>query len=137
MLCNRSLTKNPFKYLVALLGLLMCLGAPYAALAASASSGASSKPALTKAQREGKKLAFSRKKGNCLACHEIDDGDMPGTVGPKLSDVRHMIPKRSVLFKHIWDETQFNPRTPMPPFGKHLILTKKEINKIIDYLYTQ
>ena len=25
---------------------------------------------------EGKKLAFDRKKGNCLACHMIDDGEL-------------------------------------------------------------
>lgn len=115
----------------------ICTSVAFAANPSNGSSQTPSPPKLTKAQREGKKLAFSRSKGNCLACHEIDDGDMPGTVGPKLVNVKKMIPKRSVLFKHIWDEPQFNPQTPMPPFGKNLILSKNEINKIIDYLYTQ
>ena len=29
-----------------------------------------------------------------------------------------------------------NPNTFMPPFGKHGAITKDEINKIIEYLYT-
>ena len=33
---------------------------------------------------EGKKLAFDRKKGNCLACHMIDDGELAGNSGPPL-----------------------------------------------------
>ena len=31
---------------------------------------------------EGKRLAFDRQKGNCLSCHLIEDGVMPGTHGP-------------------------------------------------------
>ena len=34
---------------------------------------------------EGKKIAFNRTKGNCLACHMIEDGELPGNAGPPLS----------------------------------------------------
>ena len=33
-----------------------------------------------KAIEEGKELAFHRQKGNCLACHKIADGSLPGPV---------------------------------------------------------
>lgn len=84
----------------------------------------------------GKELAFSRKDGNCLACHKMDDGKLTGTVGPELANMKTRYPDRDVLFKRVWDETQFNPQTVMPPFGRHSILSKEEINRIIDYLYT-
>jgi sulfur-oxidizing protein SoxX len=32
--------------------------------------------------------------------------------------------------------TKSDPNSFMPPFGKHGALTKTEINKIMDYLYT-
>lgn len=84
----------------------------------------------------GKELAFSRKDGNCLACHKMDDGKLTGTIGPELADMKSRYPDRDILFKRIWDETQFNPQTVMPPFGKHMIMSKDEINRVIDYLYT-
>ena len=33
---------------------------------------------------QGKKVAFDRKKGNCLACHMIAGGELPGNIGPPL-----------------------------------------------------
>ncbi|MBN4668913.1 sulfur oxidation c-type cytochrome SoxX, partial [Pandoraea nosoerga] len=32
---------------------------------------------------EGQKLAFDRGKGNCLTCHVIKGGELPGTIGPE------------------------------------------------------
>ncbi|HDZ38048.1 MAG TPA: sulfur oxidation c-type cytochrome SoxX [Marinobacter sp.] len=84
----------------------------------------------------GKELVFSRKDGNCLACHKMDDGKLTGTIGPELADMNTRYPDRGILFKRIWDETQFNPQTVMPPFGRHSILSKDQINRVIDYLYT-
>lgn len=86
---------------------------------------------------KGKALAFGRGKGNCLACHQIEGGKLVGNVGPTLVNMKERYPNRDVLFKRIWDETQFNPQTVMPPFGRNKILTKKEINYIIDFLYTR
>ena len=86
--------------------------------------------------QEGKKLAFDRKKGNCLACHMIDDGELAGNSGPPMIAMKARFPDKEVLFNQIWDPTKNNPNTFMPPFGKHGALTKDEINKIIEYLYT-
>ena len=85
---------------------------------------------------EGKKLAFDRKKGNCLACHMIDDGELAGNNGPPLIAMKARFPDRKVLFDQIWDPTKTDPNSFMPPFGKHGAITKTEINKIIEYLYT-
>lgn len=86
--------------------------------------------------QEGKKLTFDRKKGNCLACHMIDDGELAGNNGPPLIAMKARFPDRQVLFDKIWDPTENNANSFMPPFGKHGALTKSEINKIIEYLYT-
>ena len=85
---------------------------------------------------EGKKLAFDRKKGNCLACHMIEDGELAGNNGPPLIAMKARFPQRDDLFNQIWDPTEKNPSSFMPPFGKHGVITKEEIEKIIDYLYT-
>jgi len=84
----------------------------------------------------GKKLAFNRKKGNCLACHMIDDGVSPGDIGPPLVAMKARFPDRAKLRAQIWDAQVTNPGTRMPPFGKHKILSEKEIDAIVDYLYT-
>ena len=84
----------------------------------------------------GQALAFDRTKGNCLACHTMKGGDVPSNVGPELSDMKMRFPDRSTLYAIIDDEEQRNPETVMPPFGKNLILTRPEINEIIDFLYT-
>ena len=85
---------------------------------------------------EGKKLTFDRKKGNCLACHMIEDGELAGNNGPPLLAMKARFPDREILFQQIWDPTEKDPYSFMPPFGKHGALTRNEINKIIDYLYT-
>lgn len=85
---------------------------------------------------QGKELAFSRTDGNCLACHKMDDGKLAGNIGPPLMQMKARFPDREVLFKRIWDGTVFNPTTVMPPFGRHMILSQEEINRVVDYLYT-
>lgn len=85
----------------------------------------------------GEALAFDRSKGNCLTCHEIKGGDAPGNVGPPLSDMKSRFPDRKVLAAIIFDETKRNPQTVMPPFGRNLILTKQDIESVIDFLYTR
>ena len=85
---------------------------------------------------EGKEIAFDRKKGNCLACHVIDDGEMPGKMGPPLSQMQAIYPDKSKLRDQIWDATKRNPLTAMPPFGRHRMLTEEEIDKVVDYIYS-
>ncbi len=89
------------------------------------------------APSEGEKLAFSRAKGNCLTCHEIKGGDAPGNVGPPLSDMKSRFPDRKELIAIVSDETKRNPLTVMPPFKRNLLLNDKEIEAIVDFLYTR
>jgi L-cysteine S-thiosulfotransferase len=85
---------------------------------------------------DGQKLAFDRGKGNCLTCHEIKGGDLPGTIGPKLENIKSKYPDRGDLVAILTDETRRNPQTVMPPFGRNRILTEQEINAIVDFLQT-
>lgn len=85
---------------------------------------------------EGQKLAFDRGKGNCLTCHVIRGGDLPGTIGPELKDLKAKYPDRNELVAILFDETRRNPQTMMPPFGRNRILTEQEINAIVDFLQT-
>ena len=85
---------------------------------------------------EGKRLATERSKGNCLACHAFDDGELPGNVGPPLSAIKQRFPDRNVLVRQVCDATERNPYSRMPPFCRHGILTLEEVELIVDYLYT-
>src|SRR4051812_8474803 len=85
---------------------------------------------------EGRNLAFDRGKGNCLTCHVIRGGDLPGTIGPELKDLKAKYPDRNELTAIIFDETKRNPQTMMPPFGRNRILTEQEISAIVDFLQT-
>jgi sulfur-oxidizing protein SoxX len=85
---------------------------------------------------QGRLLATERTKGNCLACHAIADGVLPGNIGPPLVAMRARFPDEQSLFDQIWDATGRNPDSRMPPFGRHGILTEDEIRLIVDYLYT-
>jgi len=108
------------------LTLALLFGASIWAQSASAQSAAA----------EGQKIAFDRGKGNCLTCHEIKGGDLPGTIGPPLIDIKSKYPNRDDLFAIVFDETKRNPQTVMPPFGRNRILTEKEINAVVDFLQT-
>ena len=88
------------------------------------------------AAAEGQKLAFDRGKGNCLTCHVIKGGDLPGTIGPELTSIKSKYPNREDLVAIVTDETKRNPLTVMPPFGRNRILTEKEINAVVDFLQT-
>ena len=87
------------------------------------------------AAAEGQKIAFDRGKANCLTCHAIKGGDLPGSIGPKLEDLKSRY-DRAELTAIITDETRRNPQTVMPPFGRNRILTEQEINAIVDFLQT-
>ena len=88
------------------------------------------------AAAEGQKIAFDRGKGNCLTCHQIKGGDLPGTIGPPLQDIKSKYPDRNDLVAIVTDETKRNPQTVMPPFGRNRILTEQEINAVVDFLQT-
>ena len=85
---------------------------------------------------EGKKVAFHRKKGNCLACHKMAGGSLEGNIGPALVNMKARYPDKSKLRAQISDATANNPNTIMPPYGKHKILTKSELDKVVEFVYT-
>ena len=109
------------------------------ALALALLIGASTYPGAAHAQSavaEGQKIAFDRGKGNCLTCHVIKGGDLPGTIGPELKDIKSKYPDRADLVAILNDETKRNQQTVMPPFGRNRILTEQEINAVVDFLQT-
>ncbi len=98
-------------------------------------SCASTQLAANKTALNGKQIAFNREKGNCLACHEIEDGEFPGNIGPVLKNLHNRFKDKHQLREQIWDASRFNPLTSMPPFGKNKILTAAEIDQVVDYLW--
>ncbi len=86
----------------------------------------------------GKDLAFDRKKGNCLACHAMPtqpDAVSAGLYGPPLIAMSARFPDKAKMRAQIWDATAVNPSSTMIPFGKHGVLSEKEIDKITDFVY--
>ncbi len=104
-------------------------------LAAAFALALSANLAQAQSATDGQKLAFDRGKGNCLTCHQIKGGDLPGTIGPQLKDLKARY-DRNELVAIVSDETKRNPLTVMPPFGRNRILTEQEINAIVDFLQT-
>jgi sulfur-oxidizing protein SoxX len=100
-------------------------------LTAMVSEAGSSEAAI-----DGKTLAMEKSKGNCLACHAIADGELPGNIGPPLIAMKARFPDKEILRRQIWDATERNPDSRMAPFGRHGILDKQEIDLIVEYLYT-
>jgi sulfur-oxidizing protein SoxX len=86
--------------------------------------------------QQGKMIAFDRKKGNCLACHAMDDGNLPGNIGPPLIAMKARYPDKAKLRAQIYDARINNPHTVMIPFGPHGVLTDKEIDMVTEYVYT-
>jgi sulfur-oxidizing protein SoxX len=87
---------------------------------------------------EGKKIAFDRVKGNCLACHVIEGGVSPGEIGPPLLAMQARYPDKQKLFDKIWGKpgVELVPESQMIPFGKNKALTDDEISKVVEFLYT-
>lgn len=100
------------------------------ATASAAEAGA------TSVVEQGKAVAFDRKKGNCLACHAIEGGNLPGNIGPPLVAMKARFPDKAKLRAQVWDATKMNPNTIMPPFGRQQILSESEIDKIVEFIYT-
>ena len=84
---------------------------------------------------EGKKIAFTRAQGNCLACHYIEGGESPGTIAPPLVAMSSRYPDKAALRAQIWDATVANPDSSMPPFGRHDILSEDEIDKVTEFIW--
>ena len=85
---------------------------------------------------EGKAIAFDRNKGNCLSCHMMDDGEQPGNSGPPLLMMQARFPDRAVLYEQISDARIRNPISVMPPYGRHHILSERELDLVVDYVHS-
>ena len=115
--------------LVGLAGAFAILFGGTAVTSVTAGEGAS-------AAEEGKSIAFSRKKGNCLACHMMGDGASPGNIGPPLVAMQARYPDKAKLRAQLYDPTTVNPESAMPPFGKHGILSEGELDKVLEFVWT-
>jgi L-cysteine S-thiosulfotransferase len=85
---------------------------------------------------KGKQLAFDRKKGNCLACHQIEGGTLAGNIGPPLVAMKARFPDFEKMKAQIADPRINNPNTIMIPFGPNGVLTKSEIDLVAEFIYT-
>ena len=95
--------------------------------------------AETESIQTGHELAHSYDHGNCLACHAAPTDKHAVTlanIAPPFIDMKRRFPSKEDLFKQVWDARDAYPKTIMPPFGAHNILSEAEIRKIIEYLYT-
>jgi len=121
------LTAHLIKTSVSVAALVGCIGmtAPLTASAADAADIA-----------KGKELAFDRKKGNCLACHQIEGGTLAGNIGPPLVAMKARFPDYERMKAQISDPRVKNPNTIMIPFGPHKVLSAKEIELVSQYIYT-
>jgi L-cysteine S-thiosulfotransferase len=108
-------------------------------LSGSVLAQATATPAATpKKEETGKDIAFNNRKGNCLACHgmpTVPDAVATGLYGPPLIAMSARFPDKAKLRAQIWDATAFNPASTMIPFGKHMVLTEEEIDKVTDFIY--
>ena len=97
----------------------------------------------------GKKVAINRKKGNCLACHEmpIPEQQFHGLTGPSLEGVGSNFSAAELRMRMV-DSKVINPDTMMPSFfksGQHRVLKKfegktilsaQEVEDVIAYVLT-
>ena len=98
---------------------------------------------------KGKKLAINRKKGNCLACHQmpIPEQQFHGEIGPDLTMVGSYLSEAEIRMR-IVNPKVINPDTIMPAFHKvsmnrvlkkfkgKTILGAQDIEDIVAYLMT-
>ncbi len=85
---------------------------------------------------KGKELSFNRKKGNCLACHQIAGGKLAGNIGPPLIAMKARFPDYDKLRAQIYDARTNNPNTIMIPFGPHAVMSDGEIDLVTKFIHT-
>ncbi|MDH5407434.1 MAG: sulfur oxidation c-type cytochrome SoxX [Gammaproteobacteria bacterium] len=117
--------RKPAKLILAASAVAMVLGTMLTPVSAGAADA-----------ENGKKLAEDRKKGNCTSCHAYKGANMPGNAGPPLVAMKARYPDKKKLRAQIADPTKANPNSFMPPFGKHNILSGKDIDDIAEWVHT-
>ncbi len=84
---------------------------------------------------QGGCVILERTKGNCMACHAIA-GTNSGNIAPPLVAMKQRFPDKAKLRAQIDNARSFNPKSVMPPYGPHEILTKDEIDKVVEFVLT-
>ena len=88
----------------------------------------------------GQKLVADRTRGgSCLACHIMGpagNADLPGNVGPDLSEIGNAGREDEWLWNYVHDARVYNPATIMPPWGSHRLFDEKEVDDIVAFLKT-
>lgn len=88
----------------------------------------------------GAKLVADRTRGgSCLACHvmgQAGNADLPGNVGPDLSEIGNAGREDEWLFNYVNDARVYNPDTVMPPWGTHGLFNDQEIGDVVAFLKT-
>jgi sulfur-oxidizing protein SoxX len=84
---------------------------------------------------QGGCITVGRAKGNCNSCHLIN-GINYGNIAPPLVSMQARFPDKAKLRAQVWDAAVVNPKTVMPPFGRHGILSEEEIDKVVEFLLT-
>lgn len=88
----------------------------------------------------GQKLVADRTRGgSCLACHVMGPAggaDLPGNVGPDLSEIGNAGRDDEWLFNYVYDARVYHPDTVMPPWGTHGLFDDTEIGHIVAFLKT-
>jgi L-cysteine S-thiosulfotransferase len=96
--------------------------------------------AVTGDAANGQKLVADRSRGgSCLACHVMGPAggaDLPGNVGPDLSEIGNAGREDEWLLNYVYDARVYNPQTVMPPWGTNGIFNEKEIGDIVAFLKT-
>ena len=93
--------------------------------------------AITGDAAKGRDLAMDRKRGgSCAACHILPGAELPGNVGPDLSNIATWGRTDEWLYNYVYDPRTTNPNSIMPPWGAHKLFAADEIRDIVAYLKT-
>ncbi len=83
---------------------------------------------------EGRQIAFTKIRGNCLACHRMKGGTQPGSRGPDLTAYGTIGRSDAETYALVYDMRWLIPDTLMPPMGTNQILTDQEIRDVVAFL---
>jgi sulfur-oxidizing protein SoxA len=96
-------------------------------------------PVTGNAENGAKLVADRTRGGSCLACHVMGPAggaNLPGNVGPDLSEIGSAGREDEWLFNYVYDARVYNPETVMPPWGTHGLFNDQEIGDIVAFLKT-